>query len=332
MNNLEEGIDFVITWVNADDERWQHDFKSYMNDNESADARILRYRDNQLLKYWFRGVEQFAPWVRKIHFVTYGHLPEWLNKSHEKLNIVKHEDYIDRKYLPTFNSHVIENNLHLIDGLSEHFVYFNDDFFIINKIEESYFFEKGRPKDCAILNAVTPGGLSHIILNNLEVINKNFKKNQVLKSNFFKWINIRYGANLLRTLCLLMWPSFVGIKDTHLPAPYVKKTFKEVWEAEEGLLKRTNASRFRSLGDVNQYLFRYWQLVNGSFIVKNTLLDSVYMDISTHSLEQFEKAINNKQLKLIVINDGDVNNFELITKGLDSVFSKKLPHKSKFEK
>ena len=81
------------------------------------------------LQYWFRGVGKFAPWVNRIHFITYGHLPPWLNVDHPKINIVRHTDYIPKKYLPTFNSHVIELNIHRIEGLANCFVYFNDDTF-----------------------------------------------------------------------------------------------------------------------------------------------------------------------------------------------------------
>ena len=47
---------------------------------------VNRYRDWNNLRYWFRGVEKFAPWVRKIHFVTWGHIPDWLDTTNPKIN------------------------------------------------------------------------------------------------------------------------------------------------------------------------------------------------------------------------------------------------------
>ena len=64
-----------------------------------------------LLKYWFRAVEAYAPWVGQVHFITWGHLPEWLNTQCPKLHIVNHEDYIPEKYLPTFSANPIELNI-----------------------------------------------------------------------------------------------------------------------------------------------------------------------------------------------------------------------------
>ena len=112
-----EKIDFVISWVDGNDKEWQKEREKYIveNNNDNSD---VRYRNWDNLKYWFRGVEKFAPFVNKIYFITYGHLPEWLNVNNPKLVIVNHKDYIPEKYLPTFNSHTIELNLHRIKGLS----------------------------------------------------------------------------------------------------------------------------------------------------------------------------------------------------------------------
>lgn len=75
-------------------------------------------------------------------FVTEGHIPDWINTECTKLKIVKHSDFIPLDDLPLFNSRAIEVNLHRIPELSEKFVYFNDDFLIINKINKTFFSEK----------------------------------------------------------------------------------------------------------------------------------------------------------------------------------------------
>ena len=64
-------IDFVMIWVDNNDPEWQKSYNQYKpNNNKKEDASIVRYRDWDNLKYWFRGVEKFAPWVNKIHFIT----------------------------------------------------------------------------------------------------------------------------------------------------------------------------------------------------------------------------------------------------------------------
>ena len=137
-------IDFVMPWVDGSDPAWREEFLKYRAlqapqgepacDTGTAagavDASEERYRDWDTLRYWFRGVERFAPWVNRIHFITWGHLPAWLDTAHPKLHVVRHADYIPSPYLPTFNSCPIELNMHRIEGLAEHFVYFNDDTFL----------------------------------------------------------------------------------------------------------------------------------------------------------------------------------------------------------
>ena len=122
-------IDFVLIWVDDSDIEWQKSKARYKGEELKFNVNDVRYRDWGTLKYWFRAVEKYAPWVHKIHFVTCGHVPEWLNLNHPKLNFVKHEDYIPAEFLPTFSSHAIELNLHRIKGLANKFVYFNDDTF-----------------------------------------------------------------------------------------------------------------------------------------------------------------------------------------------------------
>lgn len=110
-----DSIDFVIPWVNGNDPEWIKE-KSNFEKQSEGDRRDIRFRDWDNLRYWFRAVEAYAPWVNRIHFITWGHLPEWLNTAHPKLNIVTHQDYIPQAYLPTFNSHTIELNMHRIQS------------------------------------------------------------------------------------------------------------------------------------------------------------------------------------------------------------------------
>ena len=131
-------IDFVIPWVDGSNLEWCKQKNEY-SPSQETDCGENRYRDMGLLRYWFRAVETYAPWVNKVHFITWGHLPQWLNTDCKKLNIVNHKDYIPEKYLPVFSSHPIELNIHRIKGLSEQFVYFNDDMFLNGRVEENFF-------------------------------------------------------------------------------------------------------------------------------------------------------------------------------------------------
>lgn len=89
----------------------------------------------------------YAPFVRKIYIVTDRQCPKWLNLSKsDRVCVIDHTDIFDRKYLPSFNSDAIESCLYNIDGLSERFIYCNDDFMFLSSIVEGDFFDQaGNP-------------------------------------------------------------------------------------------------------------------------------------------------------------------------------------------
>lgn len=328
-------IDFVLTWVDGSDPNWQKEKQKYEK-KDSTDSREIRYRGLDSLKYWFRGVEKFAPWVNKIHFVTWGHVPEWLDINHPKLNIVKHVDFIPKKYLPTFSSHTIELNLHRIQGLSEKFVYFNDDIFMLKKVKPKDFFENGLPKDVAVLKPNISRfrhSTSAIESNNLEIINSLYNKNEIIKKNPFKWFNIKYRTDLLHTFLQMPYSKFTGFLNQHLSNSYLKETYIKLWEKEYEILDKTCKNKFRNGRDVNQWLFKYTQIVEGKFIPKNINFGRTYA--FTNKNMDIYKALKNKKYKVICVNDNGkepIINYQDEKRKLINRFDDLLPQKSKYEK
>ena len=194
---MNEKIDFVITYVDGNDENWLSKRKKYITGTDKLNESETRYRNWENLQYWFRGVEKFASFVNRIHFITDGQVPEWLNVEHPKLNIVKHSDYIPEKYLPTFSAIPIEINIHKIKGLEEHFVFFNDDMFLTDYVKEEDFFINGKPVDRYVESAIIKSNESymfpHIFLNCISVINKNFDKKACIENFKEKWLSKKNG-------------------------------------------------------------------------------------------------------------------------------------------
>ncbi|MCI5516229.1 MAG: stealth family protein, partial [Roseburia sp.] len=236
--NEKNDIDFVLTWVDGSDPIWKKEKEERMRRSgfhTTVDDREERYRDWDNLKYWFRGVEKCAPWVRKIHFVTWGHVPKWLNRDHPKLNIVNHKDFIPAEFLPTFNSHTIEWNLHRIKDLNEKFVYFNDDLFLVRNIGQNEFFKGDLPVDMLALqpdvanidNEVMP----YIYLNNAMLLAKYFDKHSNMRKQPGAYFHIGYplmywGYNLIE----MAFSRFTGFYTVHGPSPLCKSTYQELWK------------------------------------------------------------------------------------------------------
>lgn len=327
-------IDFVIPWVDNSDTAWLNDFSFHATKSE-GDKREARFRDWDNLKYWFRGVEKFAPWVNKVHLVTCGHYPNWLNINEPKLNIVKHSDYIPHEYLPTFNTHTIELNIHRIPNLADNFVFFNDDIFILKKLSPSCYFRNNLPCDMPVLNLLAGSNkaFSHILMCSSGVVQNRFNKHKVIFKSFWKWLNPIYGLHLFKTLALLPWPKFSGFMVQHLAQPYKKEVFHQVWEADKALLDLTCKSKFRRPVNINHYAMRYWQFATGQFWPKNITLDSSYFYVTNDNIPQIANLIN-KQLKaIVVINDNESQDFEFdrAKATINEAFSRILPDKSCFE-
>ena len=330
---MQNNIDIIVPWVDGNDPKWISEFNNYCRSDKIIDARNNRYRDNGLLKYWFRAIEKYAPWVRTIHFVTCNQKPDWLNINAQKLHFVKHSDYIPKNYLPVFSSHPIELMMHKIPGLSENFVYFNDDFFLTAPTEEKDFFINALPCDIAVLTPITRTHIGHIILNDILEINRHFNLKESFKSHFFNWINFKYGGLVIRTLCLLPWNYFTGFMRNHFPQPYRKTTLYEVWNNCENTLVNTMNSRFRSISDVNQWLFRFWHLCKGEFIPTNDRKSKKYIELSQNikEIEKFCEQMLSGKYKMICINDEDCIDYDEKMKLIKDTFEKLLPEKSSFE-
>lgn len=335
--DMQGEIDFVVTWVDGSDKAWRAE-KARYSGNGLIDDSEERYRDWGLLRYWFRGVEQFAPWVRKVHLVTWGHLPAWLDVENPKLHIVRHEDYVPKEFLPTFNSNVLEIYLHKIEGLSEQFVYFNDDMYLIHSVEPEDFFRKGKPCDMLAFQPVvanpTNPVMTHLLINNSLVLCKYFDKRENVKKQPEKYFNPWYPPlYLFYNLMELAFPKYTGFYTVHGPSPFCRKTFEEIWEKEGKLLSEMPANRFRSVDDVTPYLFREWQKLSGNFVPQNVHKLFRYYDIKEDNSD-LARILTGKKKKIICINDGSIKggDADRIQAELTEAFEKILPKRSSFEK
>eukprot|EP00698_Gefionella_okellyi_P022212 TRINITY_DN7324_c0_g1_i1.p1 TRINITY_DN7324_c0_g1~~TRINITY_DN7324_c0_g1_i1.p1 ORF type:complete len:1088 (+),score=214.86 TRINITY_DN7324_c0_g1_i1:124-3387(+) len=152
------GIDLVYTWVNGSDPRQQKALVDFYaattpnvstivvvgNDTVAAEQEgANRFRDNQELLFSLRSIEKFAPWIRHVYIVTSGQIPNWLNLDNPRVSVVPHDAiFANQSHLPTFSSPAIETNLDRIPGLSQRFVYCNDDTFFGNELWPDDFYTK----------------------------------------------------------------------------------------------------------------------------------------------------------------------------------------------
>ena len=300
MNN---DIDLVIPYVDSTDKNWQDLFDKYnpISDKEieGINARNRFRGQGEFFKYWFRAVQSYMPWIRKIHLVVQSEsqIPNWLNR--EEIHIVYHKDIIPEEYLPTFNSTCIEMFLWRIDGLSERFIYANDDFYPINNLKPDYFFE-----------------------------------NNLVKNNSMctKFNNTMYQHHCLNAYCLAFNCSSTNVKNIllyrHCMRPYLRSHMEKSFIAKQEEILNT-LTRFRDTKNINIYYFDNC-LIKDSLQKPRLNINSKCITNNTSSEDM--RSIIYSSCNMLAIQDCALNENVYENFTLNNLFRNKFPYKSKYEK
>lgn len=235
-------IDIVYLWVDGSDPIWlsikNHELVLWQTKADGVTAN--RFNNNDELRYSLRSVLQYAPFFNHIYIITMNQCPQWL-KTHPKISIIDHKEIFRKPDtdLPTFNSHALESNLHRIPGLSEHFIYFNDDVFLGQPVSPFDFFTLEGKIKVLFEAALSPSGQP---LSTETVYRRAWRNtNAYLDANFVKEERFR--------LC-------------HAPFA-LRKSLMETTEQEVPFVFDGNSShKFRCDKDfniVNGFLQYYWK-------------------------------------------------------------------------
>ena len=233
--SIGEPVDIVYTWVDNTDPAWQLKFNKYSNLNMAEVSpgakNPARFENHNELYYSVRSVLDNLTWVNKIYIVTDNEIPAWLkcidSQFRDEILIVDHEQIIDKKYLPTFNSHVIESNLFKINGLNENFIYFNDDVFVGHKLNKSHFFKSD--------------GIASIFISNKKQEDINKKRETATTfacRNSTNLLKIKYG----------IIPNY-SIQHTYIPLK--KSFFSFANDLFRDKIEEFYVNKFRSKNDIN---------------------------------------------------------------------------------
>lgn len=334
-NENSSKIDFVILWVDDQDEEWLQKKKKWQKEYQIIDDQEERYRSWDNLHYLFRSIDKYAPWVNHIYLVTDNQTPDWLKTENNNVSIIDHTEIMEENQLPSFSASAIELNIYKIPGLSENFVYFNDDIFILDHVSPEDFFINGMPRELAALNIIIPSKknpMRQVMFNNMSLINDSFDKNKMLKEKPFNWLNYKNGPGLLRTLLLLPWSDFSNFKQTHLTASHNKSTYEEVWAKYGDELNESSMYKFRNPKNYNQWLIKDWQLASNNFVPQKLGFGKVFQLSTNNSVNKCAEHINKSKTKIICVNDTELlEDFNYAKNKINSELDNKLPTKSKYE-
>ncbi|WP_370247338.1 stealth conserved region 3 domain-containing protein [Nocardioides sp.] len=287
-------VDVVYTWVDGADAAWDAAREARLDavarearDGGAAAATRAssgraRYVDREELRYSLRSLHLFAPWVRRIHIVTAGQVPDWLDVDHPAIHLVDHREILPASALPTFNSHAIETALHRIEGLAEHFVYFNDDFLLGRPVRPETFF--------------TAGGLPEVFLSAQNVGLTDAEGAPPFLAA--AWNNRRllerdFGAVVLANLA-------------HAPYAHRVSVLREVEERYRAEVDATAHHPFRSPEDLSvlSSLAPHLGLLTGRAVVGDLERRGLsYVNISRSDLEQQLRRLTDRQQDFVCLGD-----------------------------
>ncbi|MFF4649296.1 stealth family protein [Streptomyces sp. NPDC001380] len=252
-------VDVVYTWVDGSDPEWLRRRAQAAGQAYHAEAaNAARYLSRDELKYSLRSLRMHAPWVRNVYLVTDDQMPAWLDTSVPGLKVVSHKEiFSDTSVLPTFNSHAIESQLHHIDGLAEHFLYFNDDMFLGREVVPQDFFHANGLTKFFPSPANVPQGEPSELDVPVSVAGKNNRE----------LIEERFGTTLTQ-------------KMKHVPYPLRRSVLHEIEEEFAERHRTTMGNRFRSLDDLSiaSSLHHYYAFHTGRAVPGN--LRYSYVDLA----------------------------------------------------
>jgi hypothetical protein len=286
-------IDVVYTWVDGNDRVW----------NEKRQARALevghrlhkvansqtRYINRDELCYSLRSLYYYAPWVRRIFLVTDDQVPAWYDPGSSTLKIVSHRElFPDSHSLPTFNSHAIESVLHRIPGLSEQFIYMNDDVFFSSVVHPESFFEVS--------------GIARTFLSRAMIPFCNENRSDIAS----EWGAIN-ANELLYNACGAIMP----YKTKHTPIPLRRMLLESLESRFPHHFERLRHSPFRTRKDLapTSTLHAYFGMTEG-MVVRGDIAYR-YLNLARPDLEQALEAVAyNRRAMVYCLNDTEIENHD----------------------
>lgn len=308
-------VDLVYLWVDGSDPVWRekHDrWVGVVTEGSGVNCEG-RYEDNDELKYSLRSVARHAPWVRGIFIVTDGQTPSWLDTSHPKVRIVDHTEILPPEVLPTFNSNVLEHVLFRIPGLSEHFIFSNDDMFLNRDVSPSDFF--------------TPEGLPIVRLNRRPMRRLTLWAKQHLLGDSLSSYN--RSIHNTATLVARRYGHYIGGKNHHNIDAYLRSQYEHTYHTFRDAIEPTLANHLRSDTDLQRNLYSYLPMIEGKCRVEY-VDDSTSFKLHTHRPNHYAR-LEQKNPVFFCVNDSEYAT-EADRKRAREFLAGKFPEKSPFEK
>ncbi|MGY1579992.1 stealth family protein [Streptomyces sp. MN13] len=309
-------VDAVYTWVDGDDPVMAAKRQAHQPRSGSVIAAretgASRYTSHDELRYALRSLEMYAGFVRHVYLVTDAQVPDWLDPDAEGLTVVDHRDILPADALPVFNSHAIESRLHHIPGLSERYLYFNDDVFINRPVRAEHFFHGN--------------GIARIPLSPLKL--------GVGDPHPLEPAPNSAGKNT-REVIRRFHGRLITHKSLHTPHPQLLSVMREMESLGIEELARTSYSRFRSTTDVApaSTLHHHWAIATGRAVPAEYRFR--YVQLGTPDMRRrLARLEAGEDVDFFCLNDVDTTPADRAAAqvAMRAFLERKYPFRSRFER
>lgn len=328
--NQDFTVDMVYLWCDGKDPAFLKRKEEYDHSIQARDedTRIVRFYDNEELRYSLRSLYKNAPWIRHIFIVTDRQIPSWLNTDNPQITVVDHSEILPKELIPCFNSAVIDKFLGFIPHLSEHFIYGDDDHFFGRPVTKDFFFQDGKP----IVRV-------RLVNKQLPIMHNENEFESVYKKTDNMWL-----LSLMNSWDLLYkkYHIFNQYEPHHNMDGYTVSAWKKTFDTYSENLE-ANFERFRSKKDIQRVLFNLDMVYNHTGILKvipklhpwrKHLFWLKKLDVETvHGIET-PKSLHDLEIidpALYCVNNSEDNSIEN-KKAARAFFERKFPSPSPYEK
>jgi len=281
-----QNLDIVIAWVDGNDVELKRKRHKYLTGEDASDAvSDTRFASNDEIYYNIASILKYVPFCRRIYIVTDNQQPEFLNEFVEqglcevdKIRVVDHREIFAgyEQFLPTFNTRSIESMLWNIQGLSDYFIYLNDDFFFNAEAKITDFLEGD--------NIVTYGHWKSCL---------SYKT----KLKYRKFLNRHFNKPIQpgHVIAQMLGADILGFKDFfeihHYPHIVDRKILSEYLQSHPDLLETQIKYKFRSVEQLNPISLMNHLKIQKSKAVLKPDLAIAYLK-NAESLTEFVQALN----------------------------------------
>ena len=288
---MNEPVDLIIPYVTNNDSLWRSQYLRYMPyQYDKEKSGVSRFRDFDTFELLLRLIDKYTPWFRNIYVVVQmpSQVPDCVSK-YENVKIIYHNEIIPEEYLPTYNSGTIELFVWKIPGLSEHYIYANDDIYPIAELTKDDFFdEEGNPK--------------------MKIYCKEFKMNEY-----------RMMLKKVEKLCNPSYREDNWIyRDGHSWNAMRKSTWEMLFEKFHNEIYGS-LSRFREPKNLTQQLYTYWVYFNEKYSERE--FETKYFQLAMNGKHILPHLVCDGKVKIICINDKYCTDVDVAKKNIHLVLN-----------